>query len=242
MVSALSGLVVLIIAAAILREGFPSLRGMVWAMLGGAAGAVGIAAFYRALSVGHAASIAPTTAVIGAALPVVFGIITAGLPTLSQALGFGLALVGIWMVSASATAESRISRQELVLACVAGVGFGAFFIFLGLVDHGKIFTPLIIARCITFLTGLFLVRLNRLPMPSLTAKPYALLAGVLDAGGNLFYILAKQYTRLDIAAVLASLYPASTVILASALLKEKISPVRWLGVLVCLAAIGLITG
>lgn len=240
-VSALSGLVILVIAAALLGEGFPSLRGMLWAMLAGMAGAVGIAAFYRALSVGHAASIAPTTAVIGAALPVAFGILSAGAPPLHRLLGFGLALGGIWMVSASSTGENRISRRELVLAVVAGLGFGAFFICLGQVEHGKIFTPLIIARCLTFLTGLLLIRINRLSFPSLTSNPYALLAGVLDAGGNLFFILAKQYTRLDIAAVLASLYPASTVLLASILLRERITLLRGLGVLVCLGAIVLIT-
>jgi drug/metabolite transporter (DMT)-like permease len=100
---------------------------------------------------------------------------------------------------------------------------------------------LIVARSLTFITGLVLVRLNRLPLLRLAANPTALLAGVLDAGGNVFYILAKQYTRLDIAAVLSSLYPASTVILASIILKEKVSRTQWVGVLICLAAIALIS-
>ena len=85
------------------------------------------------------------------------------------------------------------------------------------------------------------MRLNRLPLPGLRSNPTALLAGLLDAGGNLFYILARQYTRLDIAAVLSSLYPASTVLLAGLILREKISGVQWLGVAICVAAIALIT-
>jgi drug/metabolite transporter (DMT)-like permease len=240
-VSALSGLVILIIAAVVLRESFPSVPGIIWSMLAGGAGAVGIAALYRALSIGHAASIAPTTAVISAALPVMFGVITVGFPSPIQLSGFGLALAGIWLISGASSAEGRATREEFLLACIAGVGFGAFFIFLGQVDRGKIFTPLIISRCLTFLTGLALLKMNRQPFPSLFSNPYALLAGVLDVGGNLFFILAKQYTRLDIAAVLASFYPASTVFLATILLKEKITPRRWLGVMVCLAAIALIT-
>jgi uncharacterized membrane protein len=240
-ISALSGLVVLIAAGLLLREGFPSLRGTIWSALAGLAGALGIAAFYRALSIGRAASIAPTTGVISAALPAVFGAVTQGLPAVSRLVGFGLALVGIWLVSANAKEQGPFSRQGLLLAILAGIGFGCFFITIGQVDPGKYFTPLIVSRCLTFLTGLLLVRLNRMSFPALNSNPLALLAGVLDAGGNLFYILAKQYTRLDVAAVLASLYPAATVLLASLILKEKISIVQWLGVLICLAAIALIT-
>jgi drug/metabolite transporter (DMT)-like permease len=239
--SAFSGLVVLVLAALFWREGFPSGWSILWSMLGGAAGALGIAALYRALSQERAVSIAPTTAIIGAAVPVIFNAFFQGLPPSTKLLGFGLALAGIWLVSTSSTTSTKVSRQGFLLACLAGIGFGGFFVFLGLVEPGKIFTPLIIARCLTFLTGLALVRLNRLPLPSLGSNPIALLAGVLDAGGNLFYVLAKQYTRLDIAAVLASLYPASTVLLASLLLKEKVSRTQGLGVLICLAAIALIT-
>jgi drug/metabolite transporter (DMT)-like permease len=240
-VSAAAGLVLLVIAALVLREPFPSLAGIMWASLAGISGAVGIAVFYRALSIGHAASIAPTTAVLSAALPVVFSLFTQGAPAFTRLLGFGLALVGIWLVSAAASGGSGATRQELTLAVVAGIGFGAFFIFLSLVEHGRIFTPLIISRCMTLLVGLFLIRAKRMPFPSFTANRYALLAGVLDAGGNLFFILAKQYASLDIVAVLSSLYPATTVLLASLILKEKVTLTRWVGVAVCLAAIALIT-
>lgn len=238
--SALSGLALLVIAGFIWREPFPSQPGILLAMLAGASGALGIAALYYTLSLGHAASVAPIVGVIGAAVPVLITSFIDGVPPLPKLLGFGLALAGIWLVSAATTAESRLPRRELGLACLAGVGFGGFFVFLGLVEPGKVITPLIIARCLTFLTGLALIWLNRLPAPSLAASPVALLAGILDVGGNFFYILARQFTRLDIAAVLASLYPASTVLLAFLILKEKVAPLQWIGVLICLAAIALI--
>lgn len=239
--SALSGLLVLIAAALVTREAFLSPRGMVWAMLAGISGAVGIAGLYRALSTGHAALVAPITGVIAAVLPVLYGIVITGWPAPTQLLGFALALAGIWLVSSANSATGSATRQEFLLACLAGVGFGGFMIFLGQVEPGKIFTPLIVARTFTLLTGVLLVLRSRLPLPALRGNFLALLAGLLDAGGNLFYILAKQYVRLDIAAVLSSLYPAATVLLAALLLKERVARRQWLGLILCLAAIALIT-
>lgn len=238
--AAISGLLVLIGAAVILRESFPSGRGILVAAMGGISGALGIAVFWRALTMGHVATVAPIAGVISAALPVVVGIFIEGSPGTTKLIGFGLAIIGIWLVSAAGPSVGRVSTQELVLACLAGVGFGGFLIFLGLVGPGKIFTPLIVSRSMTLCVGLLLIKFNRMRLPTLTSNPVALLAGVLDAGGNLFYVLARQFTRLDIAALLSSLYPASTVILAAIILKEKISFRQGIGVVVCLAAIMLI--
>ena len=128
-----------------------------------------------------------------------------------------------------------------MLALLAGVGFGAFFILLGQVEPGKVFTPLLIARVVALCVALLMLLIYRMSLPRLTSNPTALLAGVLDAGGNIFYLLARQFVRLDVAAVLASLYPVTTVILAHFILRERISRPQWAGVLVCLTAIVLIT-
>ncbi len=240
-VSALSGMVLLLVCAALWGESFPAFSGLIWPMLAGASGAVGLACLYRALSMGHTASVAPTSAVIGAALPVVFGIFTQGMPAPLRLVGFGLAFAGIWLVARPATAETTVSRQGFLLACAAGVGFGGFFILIAQGAADKVFTPLVIARGVTFCLALILLGASRQRFPSFTANPIALLAGVLDAGGNVFFLLARQFTRLDIAVVLSSLYPASTVILASLLLKEKASRAQWIGASLCLLAIVCIT-
>ena len=239
--SALSGISILIVGALIWREPLLSPQDGIYALGGGAAGAVGVAALYRALSMGHAASVAPTSGVIGAALPVGFSIFTQGPPGNARLAGFALAFIGIWLVSQTGTSESRVSRIGFLLACLAGVGFGGFFILIAQIQPGKVFIPLIVARSMTFGVALLLLGLNRLPFPSFRANPIALLAGVLDAGGNIFYVLARQFTRIDVAAVLSSMYPAATVLLSSLILKERISRLQGLGVAICLAAIVLIT-
>jgi drug/metabolite transporter (DMT)-like permease len=240
-VSALSGMVVLFVAAALRREAFPSSADVIWALSAGLAGAVGLAALYRALSLGQAAIVAPTSGVLGAALPVAFGVLTNGAPAPTRVAGFVLALLGIWLVSGSASNKQAFSESSFLLACLAGLGFGGFFILIALVAPGAIFTPLILARAVELGVALVMIRATRLSFPSFTTNPIALLAGVLDVGGNIFYVLARQFVRLDVAAVLASFYPASTVILAGLLLKEKMSGRQGVGVAICLLAIILIT-
>jgi drug/metabolite transporter (DMT)-like permease len=240
--SSLSGLLVLAGCAFLWREALPSLPGILWSVGAGFSGAVGIALLYGALSMGYAAVVAPTSAVISALLPVIFSIWTDGLPAPARLFGFILALAGIWLVSQQADGKLEgVSRKAFSMACLAGVAFGGFFILVAQVEHGEVFTPLVICRFVALLTSLLLLAVNRLPMPGLRSNPVALLAGVLDVGGNTFYLLAKQYTSLDVAAVLASLYPASTVLLARIILKEKIAALQWFGIVLCLVAISLIT-
>lgn len=239
-ISSLSGMAMLFIFALIWHEGWPSPRGTLLAMLAGVFGAMGLASLYHGLAIGSAAVVAPTAAVIGAALPVGYGFFTEGLPETSKLLGLLLALVGIWLVSQSSAAAQSAGRRGFWLGCLAGVGFGMFFILIALVEHGVVFTPLILERVVAFGIALLLIRFNRLPAVNWKASPVALLAGVLDAGGNVFFLLARQYTRMDIAAVLSSLYPAMTILLAGLILKERASRRQAVGAVVCLAASVLI--
>ena len=239
--SALSGIGVLILGAFVLQEGFPAIGSSLWAAAAGAAGTLGVAALYRALGQENAANIAPVSAVIGAGLPVAFGMLTEGAPEPLRLAGFGLALAGIWLVSRAPGGSGRVNRRGLGLAGLAGLGFGGFFSLIAQVQVGLVFSPLIISRSITFLLSVLLLRLAGLPLPAARGNPLALLAGVLDAGGNIFFLYARQHTRLDVAVVLSSLYPAVTVLLAFLIQKQKVSLSQWLGVAACVAAIGLIT-
>ncbi len=240
MLAAMSGMVVLVVSALVRGEGLPTGRSFLWGAMAGAAGALGMAALYKALSMGNTASVAPTSAITCALLPVLFGVLTAGLPKPAQLGGFVLAFIGIWLLSKSPKAGDRILREGLLLAFLSGIGFGGFFIFIAMVDKEQVFTPVLVARTVTLVIAFIMLRLNHIPRPGITSNPLALLAGVLDTGGNIFYLLATHFTRLDIAALLSSFYPAGTVILAGIILKEKVSTTQWAGMIICFLALILI--
>jgi drug/metabolite transporter (DMT)-like permease len=238
--AALSGAAVLLVLALAWGDPIPGRADALWATAGGLGGAIGIAALYRGLSLGNAALVAPTTSVTATLVPVMFELLRRNLPRPGQMVGFVVALLGIWLVSQTQVEGGKPQRRGIWLALLAGLGFGSFFVLIGQVGPGGVFAPLVIARLAAFGLALLLLGLRRERIPAVKSNPIALLAGVLDAGGNVFYLLATQYTRLDVAAVLASLYPAATVILASRLTHERISPRQWAGVVICLSAVILI--
>ncbi len=238
--ASITGIIVLALLAIVRGEAFPDLTSSAWATSAGVSGALGIAALYRALSLGNAAIVAPTAAVTGAILPIVFGTALEGVPRLTQIAGFLAGIVGIWLLTKSPSASRDEVQGGLLLAFSAGLGFGGFFILIAQVEPGIIFTPLVVAKSVSFGVALVILFIQHLGFPAARSTPVALIAGVLDAGGNIFFLLAKQFTRLDVAAVLSSMYPASTVILASFILQERVSQVQWAGVFLCLVAVALI--
>jgi drug/metabolite transporter (DMT)-like permease len=238
--STLAGLAGLLAGALLLREQLPSPESALWAVAAGLSGMFGILSLYQALSLGHAANVAPTSAVIAVAMLALYGLVTAGWPGWGRLIGFGLAALGIWLVSRATAADDHLARRALALAVVAGLGFGGYFILMGLVEPGLYFTPVIFARLASLGVTATLMRLRRLPWPSPAGSPIAWLAGLLDTGGNVLYLAARQFTRLDVAGVLSSLYPVSTVLLAWLILKQRLSRLQWVGATLCLVAVVLI--
>lgn len=236
--------VALIVAAALAGgEPGPAAGSLRWAIGAGVAGAVGLAALYRGLAVGRMAVVAPVSAVLSAAIPVASGALLEGLPPAPKLAGFALALAGIWLVArADGPGEGRAG---LGLAILAGAGFGAFLVLMARGARDGAFWPLAAARG----TSLALSLAVALAVAAARGRPFvpargsALLvisSGVLDAGGNAFFVLASRAGRLDVAAVLSSMYPASTVLLAALLLRERVSRPQGAGIAAVLAAIALI--
>lgn len=239
--SALSGVVLLALGAALWGESFPRCGSLLWAVGAGVCGSVGLSAFYLALSLGNTPAVASSVAVIGAGMPVLFNLFLQGLPRPSIMVGILAALIGIWMVTRPASPARRITRKEALLAMLAGTFFGGFFILISRSEPEKVFTPLIVARLVMLIVAILMLIARRRALPQLQFNPIALLAGALDACGNIFFLLARQFTRLDVAVVLSSFYPVATIFLAAFLLKEKASRWQWLGTALCIVAVALIS-
>ncbi len=242
LITALAGTLILAALAVARGEPLPGGADLAWAASGGAAGALGLFALFRGLATASTALVAPTSAVVAAGLPVVYGALSVGLPAPVQLAGFGFGLAGIWLVAREGEPGGGGVARALGLGAAAGVGFGAFFILIAQVGDEALFAHLAVARAATLAVTVAVLLAQRGALPSLAGAPLAWLAGLLDSGGNTFYLLALQYTRIDVAAVLASLYPAATVLLAWTLMRQAISVQQWVGVACCLAAVALIAG
>ena len=234
------GLLLFVALAILSGERVPPSGDLAMSALAGLAGAIGIIALYRALAEGRMGVAAPVSAVVAAALPVAAGFVLDGAPKVWQFIGFGLALIAVWFISRSE--DTQLRWRELNLPLVAGVGFGVFFILIGHVSDRAVWWPLVTVRTVSLSTLVIVATVQR--QPRLVEQRYWLLAalvGALEVGGNAFFALAGQTGRLDVAAVISSLYPATTVWLAWLILKERLSRPQLLGVVAALAAIVLIS-
>ncbi len=236
----LTGFVLLVALALLAREPLPSATDVILGAIAGVIGSIGLVSFYQALSVGRMGVAAPVSAVLTAALPALFSAFTQGLPTLVQVAGFLLALLAIWFISRPEKTRGR--PEGLGLALLAGCCFGLFFILISRVQHGSTYWPLAVARISSVIFLIIVLLARRQPMlPKMKVAPLILIAGVLDALGNAFFVLAAHAGRLDVAAVLSALYPAATVLLAALVLRERVTRVQSIGILLAIIAVPLIS-
>jgi drug/metabolite transporter (DMT)-like permease len=224
----------------------PDANTLFWGMMAGLSGGAGVTLFYRALALGTMSVIAPITAVEAASVPVLFGLVTGERPPPLAAIGVVLALGAVGLVSAAPDAgRSKIGMRSgerssgLLHALGAGLGFGFFFIFLKEAGTETGLWPLVIARGASLLLALVLALVARRSIrPAPGTRPTIVYAGVLDVAANMFYLSASREGLLSIVAVLTSLYPASTVMLARTFLGERLARPQVVGL--GLAASGVI--
>jgi drug/metabolite transporter (DMT)-like permease len=238
----LAGVIPFLLFALFTREAIPLPADLLWGGLASLLGLAGLVFLYRALASGQMTIAAPVSALFSALIPVIFTIFTAGLPSLTTLIGFALAFLAVWLISQSDGMNLRFSISDLRLPLISGLFFGLYFIVLHQATLHAFFWPLVSARSTGILALGLISLITRQPaMPPRGLWGIVILNGILDIAGNGFYVLAARTGRLDVAAVLGALYPASTVLLAWMLLNERLSVIQIVGILFAFTAIILFT-
>ncbi|WP_242614035.1 EamA family transporter [Actinomadura roseirufa] len=225
----------------------------------GIAGGAGLITFYRALARGPMSVVAPVSALAAAVLPVGVGLLRGERLDAAVLLGVLLCLVAIGLVSMEDATDReaaapgtprwrRLPDSGPLMAGLSGILFGVFFVLLGTAGDGAGLWPVVGARLGNIaVIGAALLVTARLrgdigpPVSGRVMIGLALLSGTLDAGANGLYFLAVQHGMLSLAAVLTSLYPAVTVLLARAAYSERLRGVQRVGMAVAVAGVALVT-
>jgi drug/metabolite transporter (DMT)-like permease len=210
--------------------------------LGGVAGAIAIVMLYAALSVGRMGVISPVNAVVSASVPVLFGIGFGERPTVFAIVGVCCALGAVILVSLDATTRSISLREPgLALALGSGVAIGVLYVALGGAHGGSGFGRLVVTRCVSLAVLCCYVFARRFPLRAARGTlRYIAPAGVLDMGANILYVIAAHGGLISLVAVVTSLYPVSTVLLARFFLAERLSPIQWAGVACAIGGVVLV--
>jgi drug/metabolite transporter (DMT)-like permease len=238
LLSNVCGLVCLVPAAFVMHEQAISPSSWTWCMMAGAVDSIALVILYAALAKGHLLA-APLTALTAAALPVVVGIATDGLPKPALLAGLALALIAVLLFSRNGT---QGGHAAFGLSFLAGVLAGLFLIMMHKGTPDGLVWPLVANR-----TGAIAVLL---PLFAMTRQPdcrvgipwlFLAMIVVFDNSGTVCYVLSGQTGRMDVAAVLSSLCPGITVFLSFLLFREKITKAQVAGILAALGAIALMT-
>jgi drug/metabolite transporter (DMT)-like permease len=202
-------------------------------------------AFYRALSIGTMSIVAPVAST-GVGLPVLVGLATGDQPGLLRSLGLAAAVVGVVLASREApggSADPRLQRQSVMLAIVAGLGFGMYFVLAEISSRGDVGWALLLSRTSStpFIVAFALLAVRRGGRRP-GGRQLAILAGIglLDLGANVLYNTSTTLGELSTVSVASSLYPVTTVLLAAALLGERVRGVQRTGVVIALCGVVLI--
>jgi drug/metabolite transporter (DMT)-like permease len=231
-------------------DAFPHGAALAWGLAAGVTGGLSLMCFYVALSRGAMGASAALSGLLAAAIPAAVSAGMEGSPGLLRIVGFLVAGVAIWLIAAGPNAEAKPADAGTVwLAVAGGVGFGVYFVALRLAGTAGVMWPLATARmgsitvCTLLVAGMALRSRTGGATVVVTKKVvfWAMATALLDSSGNLLFIAATRAGRLDVAAVLASLYPASTILLAAWTLHERPTRRQGVGMAVAAAAVVMIT-
>ena len=232
----------LLVGAAVLVMGteMPSAATWWWSAGGGMLGALGITGLYHGFAHGDVSIVAPTSAVMGAALPVVVGLSLGERPTVLALVGIVIAVAAVALVSgAIGQHQHNTPPRIIVLAVAVGVCFGLLYVAFGQTDPDSGMWPLLIARFASVPMLLIIGASAHLrPARDRSSLQLSVVSGVFDMGANALYLLAVRGGMLSVVSAVAALYPATTVALAFGIDKERVT--RWQGIGLVAAAAALV--
>lgn len=253
LLSQLIGAVPLLFVVPMLANEPVTAGGLGWGAAAGIGGGTGILFLYRGLATGRMSVIAPITGVVAAVVPFVFGLVTGDRPSAISLAGVVIALASVVLVSAAPPpgdetdvelgddVPSLSSRTGIPYALGAGISFALFFVFLDAAGKESGVWPLIGTRGSSLVLVTVAVLALRKPLRPPPGTLVAIgAAGILDVGANVFYLISTRFGLLSLVAVLTSMYPAVTVLLARIFLKERMMKVQLVGLTLAGAAIAMI--
>ncbi len=250
---------VLWLAAEARGDAFPHGAALGWGLAAGVTGGISLACFYMALSRGAMGASAALSGLLAAAIPAAVSAVLEGSPGVLRIAGFLVAGAAIWLIAAGPPPEAKAEqgsedrasqdRGTFWLAFVGGVGFGVYFTALKLASAAGVIWPIATCRmgsltvCALALGGWTVLGAGDGSKVTVSRGVvlWAMATATLDTSANLLYIAATRTGRLDVAAVLASLYPASTILLAAWMLRERPTRRQGWGMAVAAAAVVMIT-
>ncbi|HMC55103.1 MAG TPA: EamA family transporter [Gemmatimonadaceae bacterium] len=245
LISQAAGLLLVVALLPVFPHASPTTADLVWGAAAGVAGGTGVALLYHALAIGTMSVVAPTTAVCAVAIPVLASLALGERPELLAIVGIVVGIAAIAFVSLQTPAEpvagSRPKSSGVGVALASGVAVGIFLFALAQAQRGAGLWPLVASRGVsTVLIGtLAFARRTSLRMPR-GLIGLTVVCGIVDMMANALYMVAAQIGPLSLVVTLSSLYPASTVILASVVLHERLNVLQKLGVALALVAVVLI--
>jgi drug/metabolite transporter (DMT)-like permease len=235
-------LVIAVVALAARQPWFDEGGNAALAAAGGLSGVLALGLFYRALAIGTMSVVAPISA-CGVALPVVVGLATGDRPSTAAAVGLVSIVVGVILASREAHVDAeaaRAGRTSVLLALASAVGFGGFFALTDPASDDSLLWTIVMVRTAALPLLVLLVAVLRPAFPVRRLGTGILLVGTIDLAATALISIANTKGDLSVVSVLGSMYPVVTVLLAAAVLHERLLPPQLAGVALALTGVALV--
>ncbi|HCB04051.1 MAG TPA: EamA family transporter [Nocardioides bacterium] len=235
---------VVVLLVALVDGGDPTRSDLLWAVVAGVGNGFGTAFLYRGLASGRMGVVAPVSGVGAVVVPVAAGVLTGERPGALVWTGVLLALPAIWLVSREPTTavDGAPPRGSGVLdGILAGLGFGALFAALAQIPEEAGFLPLAVSVAVASATIILVAIVLRQDWVPRSGWAFGgAISGVLGALATGLFQVASYHGYLSVAAVITSLYPAFTVLLAALVLRERVHAAQGVGLAMCATAVALV--